>query len=249
LLTGYLAGQAVILLIPLLMYAGRLKKEASLASWQRIKNVAKEFVHFPRINIIQTFSDLFQFFGIILIGSMFYPPEVIGFYSLCIRVLQAPMTLLVKPIANVYYAEASTLMKEHKNLRPLTIKTAKNAALIGVPVVLIFLSAGPWVFSLVFGNEWSTSGMFARVLVPWIFMDFIRSPISQLALLTGKQKQWLIFSLTGNLILVIALLAGHFFNGDFQGILIFVSASQTIYAAFLVRWLTQQNNHEITGNG
>jgi len=176
---------------------------------------------------------------------MFDPPEVIGVYSLCIRVLQAPMTLLVKPIANVYYAEASSLMKENKSLKSLTVKTAMNAAMIGVPVVIIFLAAGPWIFSLVFGNEWSTSGMFARVLVPWIFMDFIRSPISQLAFLIGKQKQLLYFSLSGNLVLIIALFAGHYFSYDFQGMLIFVSVSQTIFTVFLVRWLIQQNNNEI----
>jgi lipopolysaccharide exporter len=249
LLTGYIAGQTIIVLIPVLVYFRQLKKDSLILSWQLIRTVAKKYSHFPRINILQTFSDLFQFLGIILIGSMFYPAEVIGFYSLCIRVLQAPMTLLVKPIANVYYAEASSLMKENKSLKSLTVKTAMNAAMIGVPVVIIFLSAGPWIFSLVFGNEWSTSGMFARVLVPWIFMDFIRSPISQLALLIGKQKQLLYFSLSGNLVLIIALFTGHYFNYDFLGMLTFVSVSQTIFTIFLVRWIIQQNNNEVLSNG
>jgi O-antigen/teichoic acid export membrane protein len=249
LLAGYLAGQAIILFIPLVMYARQLKNNFKDVSLQSIKSVAKTYVNFPRINILQSFSDIFQFLGIILIGSIFYPPEVIGFYSLCLRVLQAPMTLLVRPIANVYYSEASSLMKANKSLKQLTVKTAMNAALIGVPILIIFLLAGPWIFSLVFGSEWSTSGMFARLLVPWIVMDFIRSPISQLALLIGKQKQLLYFSLCGNLILVIALLAGQYFNFDFQRTLVFVSVSQTIFCAILVRWIIQQNNNEALSHG
>jgi len=249
LLAGYLAGQAAIVIIPLVIYSRNLKSNSSAVSLHSIKMAAKNFVHFPRINILQTFSDLFQFLGIVLIGSVFYPPEVIGFYSLCLRVLQAPMTLIVKPVANVYYAEASSLMKENKSLKYLTRKTAFNTALIGIPVVVIFLAVGPWLFSLVFGKDWSTSGMFARVLVPWIFMDFIRAPISQLALLIGKQKQLLYFSFLGNIILLIALLTGYYFNYDFMGMLIFVSISQTIYLAFLVTWLLQQSNNEVLRNG
>jgi len=249
LLAGYLAGQLVILLIPLMVYARQLKKDFSHVSLPSIKMVAKKFSQFPRINILQTFSDLFQFLGIILIGSMFYPPEVIGFYSLCIRVLQAPMTLLVRPLANVYYSEASTLLKENKSLKPLTMKTAMNAAMIGVPIVLIFLTIGPWVFSTVFGSQWSISGSFAQVIVPWIFMDFIRSPISQLALLTGRQKQMLFWSLIGNVLMILALAAGHFFYGDFKTMLMIVSIAQTIFLAFLIRWLFQQNNEIAISNG
>ena len=249
LLAGYLAGQLVILLIPLMVYARQLKKDFSHVSLPSIKMVAKKFSQFPRINILQTFSDLFQFLGIILIGSMFYPPEVIGFYSLCIRVLQAPMTLLVRPLANVYYSEASTLLKENKSLKPLTMKTAMNAAMIGVPIVLIFLTIGPWVFSTVFGSQWSISGSFAQVIVPWIFMDFIRSPISQLALLTGRQKQMLFWSLIGNVLMILALAAGHFFYGDFKTMLLIVSIAQTIFLAFLIRWLFQQNNEIAISNG
>jgi O-antigen/teichoic acid export membrane protein len=215
------------------------------------KQTAYEYSAFPRINILQSLFDLFQFSGIILLCSFFFSAEVAGFYALCLRILQAPMGLIIKPVAQVYFSEASKTMHREESLYNLTYKTALRTALVALPIPIVILAMGPFLFAFIFGSHWVESGWYARIFVLWFYFDFIRSPISQITILLQKQSQMLLISLFGNLLLIASLFVITKLALDIHTGFLVVSVVQVIYTLLVIQWLISLSKpfYRIESNG
>lgn len=78
---------------------------------------------------------------------------------------------------------------------PLVRFTIIRSMLIAiVPFGLIYL-VSPWMFILVFGQQWDMAGDFARALTPWLAMQLVTSPISTVFVVTDNQQWMLAFSI------------------------------------------------------
>src|SRR4051812_37101136 len=157
-------------------------------------SIAAEYSDFPKNNIAISLINAFQFTGITLIISYFFGPVTAGYYALCNRILQAPFGLIIKPVSQIFFAEASSLVRNNKRVFEITWATIKRTALITFPVLVILILAGPFLFSFFFGDKWYISGFYAQILAAWFFLEFIKAPISQLAVIVRKQKQMLMIN-------------------------------------------------------
>ena len=79
--------------------------------------------------------------------------------------------------------------------------------------MLLLLILGEEIFSFAFGKSWNISGMYIKILVPWIFLVFLSLPISSLYMLFDKQGTWLTFSLVLLITRVVALVIGGIYGG------------------------------------
>jgi lipopolysaccharide exporter len=74
--------------------------------------------------------------------------------------------------------------------------------------MILLMILGEQIFTFAFGKEWGISGTYVRILVPWIFLVFLSSPISTLYNVFEKQKVWLTFSIVLLVSRVVALAIG-----------------------------------------
>ncbi len=123
-----------------------------------LKQSAKAYSEFPKFNILQGFADMLLISAIVLVGSRYFSVYVMGLYALCMRVLQLPMGLIIRPIAHVFFAEASEKYRKGEDFYKLTRQTIFRTALFASVVPISLLIAGPFLFSLVFGAQWRESG-------------------------------------------------------------------------------------------
>jgi O-antigen/teichoic acid export membrane protein len=204
------------------------------------------YSEFPRFNILQGFTDMLLITGIVLVGSNFFTVYVIGIYSLCMRVLQLPMGLIVKPIAHVFFAEASEKHRRGENFYELTKQTVKRTAFFAsiIPVALII--AGPFLFGLVFGQSWRESGVYAQILSFWIFLDLVKAPIAQIPAIVGKQKEVLVRTIlvTTTLLLVIAG-AGYFENDHPRQAFLIISVFQCVQTLFFILYFLRLSKQTV----
>lgn len=236
LLIGNITGQFIS---PLIFFFKLIfkNKNHEKAGRKDLVSLAKEYSAFPRINILQSLIDLFQFSGIVFFLSLFFSVEKTGHYALCIRILQVPMGLVIKPIAQVFFSEASKIYSLQGDLVSLTRRIAAQTALIVSPVLVAILVAGPFLFSFLFGENWREAGIFAQIMVIWVYFDFIRAPISQLAIILRKQSTMLLLSLIGNILLVAGLGIIAFNKFDFRTGLLVVTLIQSVYTCGIIYWL------------
>lgn len=203
-------------------------------STSTLVDAATRYKKFPVVNIPQAFLDMFQGNAIILLVTASFGASVIGLYSLCLRVLQVPMRLIVLPVAHVFLSEASERFRNGGDVYSLVKKTIFRGALVALPIPVLIIIAGPSLFALVFGEEWREAGVYAQIFSPYIFLDLVRAPIMQTAFVVGKQEKIFWASLLSNILLLAAIFIGLKFFKDLYIIFSIISASQCLIALILI---------------
>ncbi len=202
-----------------------------------LRPLAKKYKDLPIANTPQSFAEMLQMNGIIYLLKIFFNSTVIGWYSFSLRILQAPMWLIVTSIAQVFYKDASEKYNTDGNILGLVIKTIKITSIVGLPVLLVLLLAGPWLFALVFGEPWREAGVYARILAPWIYFDFIRYSIAQAPLIVSKIKPMFFLSLIGTTFVILSITTGAYVFGDVRISFVFLSSFMTVYDIGIILWI------------
>lgn len=245
---GLFAGLLISSVITVLFLFIRFKKvnDQNVLSFEKIgmSSVAKKYIDFPKANSFQALSESFQSQGIIFFISYFFSMQVVGLYSFALRILMAPLFFFVNSFTQVFYQTASERYSKGENLVPLLKKTVSNLALLAFPLMLVLLLFGPSLFAFVFGEEWRESGVYARLLAPYICLDFLRYGVSQLPIILGKVKQMFYWSLLGNAVLFTSLLFGILVYEDLKTGFVMVSMAMTIYFLFLFTWIYKLAKNE-----
>ena len=237
LLVGFVAGGVTAMLV---LYISIQKSNAPFAfnlGNAKLRETARKYDVFPKVNLWQAFADMLLINGVIYFLTFFFSQAVVGLYGMTMRVLQAPFNLIGYSIGQIFLQEAAHQYHEGKNIQPLIKKSILRTAVVALPIVIILVITGPDIFAFVFGDQWRESGQFARILAPWFFLDFIRTPISQVPVIIEKQRQWLAWNVLAIITLTISLAACRIFNiGITESIMTF-SFSQTIIYALSVLWI------------
>ncbi len=224
---------AVILII-------RYREDLKLLNFKSLNKLAWRYRHFPLANTPQVIVDMTQVYGPIYLMSIFFSNTVLGFYSMSMRMLQAPMWLIGTSIGQIFYKDAAEYFIQNGNIKKPVIRTIKIAMVISLPVMTVLLVAGPWVMSLIFGQQWREAGVYARILAPWMFFDFIRSTIYSALMVTGRIKSMLAFSVAGAALMILPLFIGGIIFSDSRTTLILVSVCQSLYSAGVISWILNQ---------
>lgn len=101
-----------------------------------------------------------------------------GLFGLANTMVNMPMDLIGSSVAQVYYAEIAKFGKsDPTRILKLSVSIIKKTLFLGMAPMGLILLAGPWIFSIVFGQQWHVSGIYARLLSFTILTRFISSPI------------------------------------------------------------------------
>jgi len=237
LFTGYFAGTIIFVLFLVFQLYRRKWSIKGMVDRNSIKKMADRHKDLPLSNTPQAISELMQNYGIIFMTKLFFSSTVVGLYALSMRILQAPLWLIGGAILQVYMQDASERFNKNENIEFLLKKTIKMAFLSGLPLLILLLAAGPWLFGIVFGAQWREAGVYARILAPWMFIDFIRYSISQTPLIVGKTRTMFFISLAGNVMMIIALIIGGLIVKDVKIAFMILSVLMGSYSATVVIWM------------
>ncbi|WP_235931563.1 MULTISPECIES: lipopolysaccharide biosynthesis protein [Actinomyces] len=156
-----------------------------------LRRVARTHRRMPLLNAPNALVDAVRLSGIQLLIAG-YSTAALGQFQMAWRVLDAPLILINGAVSRVFFQRLSVV--EPGQMRPLVHALVRRALMVGVaPFAAVYL-ASPWLFPLLFGDQWHDAGDFARALTPWLFMLLITSPVSNLFVVTGNQGWMLAFA-------------------------------------------------------
>lgn len=158
-----------------------------------------------------------------------------GVYAITYRVMTAPALLLGQAIGQVFYARVARTPEKSERQR---LVATTSGALADVSMVVFswgFLFA-PRAFELIFGDQWRGSGEYARLLIPWLAVGFVASPLSQFAMVCGKQGTMLKISLAEVVTRGISILSGVTV-GSPQFLVASFGLAGTLIASAYVAWI------------
>lgn len=187
LILGTMLGQAVSLL-----FLVRRTRDARESSGEEpaLREVAARYKRMPLLNGPNALVDAVRNAGInLLIGAVAI--GALGQFQLAWNIMQVPVGLIAGALGQVFLKKLSDTPRGE--MHPLVSRILVRAALAAaVPFLLLSLLA-PWLFPFVFGARWDQAGAFARALTPWLFMNVLTSPISNLFVITENQRRMLVF--------------------------------------------------------
>jgi O-antigen/teichoic acid export membrane protein len=210
-----------------------VKKESlRLISFRGITEAAFEYRRFP---VYQTWGTLCNILSVQLpplLLTSFLGATVTGWFGFSMRILQLPISLIGAAVAQVFYPRAGEI-GGGEALAELIEKTVVQMANFLMTPLLFLIVLAPSLFRFVFGPEWEMAGYYTRYLAPFIFMQFLASPVSTVFFVLEKQGMLVAFQ-TGMLLLrACALWLGGFSGGSHLPILFFGAASFLLYLSYL----------------
>lgn len=206
-------------------------------NWDRVKLNANKYQDFPKINLFQVLIDTLQASLIVFSIKGIWGVAVLGLYAFMMRILRAPLNLIGGSISQVFFQKASETFNNKADLFSLVKKTMISLALLGIVPFSILIFFAPDLFTFAFGKEWHEAGVYAQLLTPWLFFNFIYSPLSQVPLILNKQKQSFVIGLIYNLIIFGAIYFMGVNGYDPHTTFITLSIAISSYLVFMLIWL------------
>jgi O-antigen/teichoic acid export membrane protein len=146
-------------------------------SYSRMIENAKRYIQFPLFSFPSAIINAIAFQLPIFMISAIYGLNVAGMYSLAYAVLILTSSLISTSMGQVYYAEASNMIRENsKDIKNMYISTTRKLLLLAIPFIMIPCLLAPFVFPLVFGSAWNEAGWYCFPLAIFAIANFVISP-------------------------------------------------------------------------
>jgi len=214
-------------------------------SIKRIFDLVSRYKKIPIYNTSIAVSNTLSNHLPIFLLTSFYSLEMTALYGLAHRIIATPLGLVSQSVGQVLYNEASQRYNKGINLRSLIISTYKKLAKLAIIPSIIIMAFAPFIFGLLFGQEWKLAGTFTQLLIPWLFLMFLNSPMTYIITILNKQNQLLIYDILLLIFRFIALFVGYKYFGSITYSIILFSLAGVLFNIFLMFYILKISNAQI----
>jgi O-antigen/teichoic acid export membrane protein len=201
------------------------------------------YKEFPLISTFHSLSEVSRLSGTVILISFFFGSTILGFYALALRILQVPLGIVGSSLGQVLYQKFNILYNEQQLLYPYVKIVVVKLFLIALPLFSLLYAILPDLFKFVFGNEWYQAGEYSRLLIPYLFMNFIVAPISHLILILEKQKTFFYIGLVMNSLILFMIFIGGSFSFALNEILLYTSIIMSLYLCIVLYMLLKYSKN------
>lgn len=140
----------------------------------------------------------------------FFGVEILGYYSVCMRVLNIPVNLLASSIGKVYYQTAAEMKKKGQEVGDFTFRNIKRAMYVAIAPMVVIMSFGDIVCILFLGNDYVITGNLSRIIVFMTFFQFLMMATQGITIVLEKQQYALISGIVQIIGYVVGLTIGRY---------------------------------------
>jgi lipopolysaccharide exporter len=112
---------------------------------------------------------------VIVLGIVF-TPAIVGLYAMANRIARVPIDIVSSSLRRIYMQRVAKLLNNGDAITGVLIKTTVGLFIVGVVPFALLAGFGEVMFERLLGESWREAGLYASVLVPWLFSTFIVSP-------------------------------------------------------------------------
>lgn len=220
-------------------YLSNRKKHDLTSKSKRTKAIVAKNSDLYTYNLPHVFTDLARDLVLASIIWNYFGKFEFGSFDHAYRMLRLPIVFVGAAIGQVFFRKCTTLMQEKKPIFPMVFRIVQ--LLVGISIVPLFLIGlyGSDLFVFVFGQKWQQSGEMATLMIPWLMMNFIISPISHLPIILNKQKAFFWVNLVGTLsmFLIVSIPYWKVVDINMYQMIKYLSLSQFAFLLYVFIWL------------
>lgn len=201
------------------------------------RKLIRKYKDFPLINSAHAFYQEGQQTLLIVLISLYYGEYALGLFAFSFRYLKVPLVVFGTSISQVLNERWARELNEGRSIRPSMVKIIKVLIAISfLPFAVLFFFGTP-IFAFVFGDNWADAGTYAEIMSPWLFANFIVSPLSMLPILLGKQAAFFRIAIASSVITLSALAYAGISDLPFETALWALSLLSTGIMIYILFWL------------
>lgn len=234
---GWILGQ-IITLIHMKRFLPKGMFNFNLNKFKEIIYINKNFLKYQLpTNIISNFKNQIPTIGI----KAFFGAEVLGYYSITVRIMQIPITLLASAIGRVFFQKASNMKRNGEKIGEFVYGNITKVMKIAIIPIICILVAGDLIIVIFLGQDWKMAGDFIRILSLQNFLTFLMLSVQGIAIVLDKQKFAMISAMFQSIGFIAGLAIGKYiFNNIYIGIILmtlsFIICNVT-YFCFLFKYM------------
>lgn len=187
---GLIVGKVIGVLSSLLYIKKRIELPNEKVDLKEIKKIASKYSDYPKFSIIPAFLDTLSLQALVILIGYYYSELELGYFGLTNMCFTAPLALVGVSFRDVFYQHITALINNNKatEAKSFFVKSTLGLAIIGVLIFIVLFFLGEFLFALVFGDKWITSGKFASILAISLTVRLIVSPLSSTLNATNRVK-------------------------------------------------------------
>lgn len=156
-----------------------------------------------------------------LLIKSFFGTKMVGYYSITVRLLQIPISLLASAIGRVFFKTITDMKRTGKDISQYVYNNMIKVMKIAVIPMIFLLLIGDYAVVIFVGDEWKIAGDFLRILALQNFFMFLTQTVQGLSVTLNKQKYSMIFYIAQSVTFIGSLFVGRYiFNNVYVGILL-----------------------------
>lgn len=205
--------------------------------------MAKAYRDFPLFRTPQVLiNSVSQGLPVMLLASVFGAASA-GHYAIALTVLATPAALIGNSVMSVFLPRFNDAIHHGEDVKKLVVRATSGMSVAGgLPFALVLL-AGPAIFAFVFGAEWRHAGVYAQLLAPWLFLQFINRPAVAAVPALRLQRGLLGYELFSTGSKVAALWVGfQLFKSDVVAVALFSLVGSIAYI-WLIYWVIRRSSN------
>lgn len=204
-------------------------------NFKKILALAKRYVDFPKYSTWEAILNSAGNNAPVIMLSLVLGNSVAGLYALTYKVLSMPLSIIGAAIGQAYFSKAAKSYKAG-NVSLLTLNLFNLLCNIGFPLAIFLMLTAPFLFEIAFGNNWIKSGVYAQIMIPWLLLIFLSSPLSSIISVSEEQRKSVVFQIWFLVVKIVSLYLGSIYFDDYITLLI-LSISSSLLLVFFTIWL------------
>jgi len=243
---GMIAGKVIgdmVIAITTLWHVTKVRQAFRAGiSYGRIRHLAWKYRSFPFYNAPHALFNATSNNVAILVYSRFFGEAETGYYSVATRLTFGPIRLIAQSLMQVFSREISERHNRQEDIYRFFKKTVGYLALAGIAPCILAWFVSPALLAFVLGEEWRVSGEIIRLILPWVFLVMVVSPVTFIPALLNRQRKAMIIDLVYMLLRFTALYIGIHYHSITLAIAAY-AAIGVIVQLYLLIWIASLAKH------
>lgn len=163
-------------------------KEVKNVTRKQLLEVSKLHYKQPLFSAPALFANSFSYSSLTFFIEALFGMGVVGFYSISVRVLGLPLSVISGNVSRVFFEEASREYDQTGQFYKAFRKTTLFLVALAIPMILCMIFIAPPLSGLLFGKGWEEAGIYIKVLATMFGIRFIVTSLSPGLLVAKKQN-------------------------------------------------------------
>ena len=190
-------------------------------SKRKIKYWAKHYINFPKFQMLHGLVNNLSGNLPTLFFANYFTTASAGFYFLGFTVVFRPISLFSNAVEQVISQRIIAKNNENLPIKSEVYDFLKSLFLLGILPFTVFALFTPEIFTFLFSSNYTESGEYVQILIPWLFMVYLVSPMSFIPDMYYRQRKAMTIEMIYFILRVTALAVGIINSNIYLTLLLF----------------------------